>query len=89
MITRCKIFLISIRWSFKALGALVSEKDLDSGRIYPPIPTIHEVTVKIAAHLADHLFKQKQAWQYPGNVSFQKLFLILSIQVIVFFRTQR
>ncbi|CAF1130091.1 unnamed protein product [Adineta steineri] len=47
------------------LGSLVTEKDLDAGRVYPPVPSIHEVTVKIAAHLAEHLYKQKKAWNYP------------------------
>ncbi|CAF0877978.1 unnamed protein product [Adineta ricciae] len=47
------------------LGSLVSQADLDEGRVYPPVPTIHEVTVKIAAHLAEHLYKTKKAWNYP------------------------
>ena len=54
-------FLIS-----QQLGSLVSEKDLESGRVYPPIPSIHDVTVKIAAHLVEHLYKTKRAWNYPG-----------------------
>jgi malate dehydrogenase (oxaloacetate-decarboxylating)(NADP+) len=47
------------------LGSLVSEEDLNDGRVYPPVPKIHEVTVKIAAHLAEHLYKNKKAWNYP------------------------
>ncbi|CAF2736708.1 unnamed protein product [Rotaria sp. Silwood2] len=47
------------------LGSLVTQKDLDSGRIYPPIPTIREVTIKIAAHLVEHLYKEKKAWFHP------------------------
>ncbi|CAF1188991.1 unnamed protein product [Adineta ricciae] len=47
------------------LGSLVSEKDLESGRVYPPVPSIHDVTVKIAAHLVEHLYKTKRAWNYP------------------------
>ncbi|CAF0817130.1 unnamed protein product [Adineta ricciae] len=47
------------------LGSLVSEIDLESGRIYPPVPSIHDVTVKIAAHLVEHLYKTKRAWNYP------------------------
>ena len=43
---------------------------MDDGRVYPPIPSIHEVTVKIAAHLAEHLYKNKKAWNYPGKSSF-------------------
>ncbi len=52
---------------FKKLGSLVTEKDLDAGRIYPPIASIHEVTVKIAVHLSEHLYKNKKAWNYPGR----------------------
>ena len=48
------------------LGSLVNETDLESGRVYPPVPTIHDVTVKIAAHLVEHLYKTKRAWNYPG-----------------------
>ncbi|UJR14839.1 hypothetical protein I4U23_001824 [Adineta vaga] len=55
------IFLIAAQ----KLGSLVNEEDLDAGRVYPPIPAIHEVTVKIAAHLAEHLYKTKRAWNYP------------------------
>jgi len=40
---------------------------LDDGRVYPPVPAIHDVTVKIAAHLAEHLYKTKKAWNYPGK----------------------
>ncbi|CAF0769696.1 unnamed protein product [Didymodactylos carnosus] len=49
----------------KHLGALVSQEDLDSGRVYPPIPTIHEVTIKIATKLAEWLYETKRAWNYP------------------------
>ncbi|CAF1361487.1 unnamed protein product [Didymodactylos carnosus] len=47
------------------LGALVSQEDLDSGRVYPPISTIQEVTVKIATKLAEWLYETKRAWNYP------------------------
>ncbi|CAF5133591.1 unnamed protein product, partial [Rotaria sp. Silwood1] len=47
------------------LGSLVSEEDLNDGRVYPPIPKIHDVTVKIAADLAKHLYATKKAWNYP------------------------
>ncbi len=48
----------------------MTEKDLDAGRVYPPVASIHEVTVKIAAHLAEHLYKNKKAWNYPGKFHF-------------------
>jgi len=47
------------------LGSLVSQQDLDDGRVYPPVPAIHEVTVKIAADLAENLYQTKKAWNYP------------------------
>lgn len=46
----------------------MNQADLDAGRVYPPIPSIHEVTVKIAAHLAEHLYQTKKAWNYPGKI---------------------
>ena len=49
------------------LGELVTLEDLEAGRVYPPVQAIHEVTVKIAAHLAEHLYKTKKAWNYPGT----------------------
>jgi hypothetical protein len=61
-------------FGFKKLGSLVTEEDLAAGRVYPPIPSIHEVTVKIAAHLAEHLYKNKKAWNYPGKILFNLLF---------------
>jgi malate dehydrogenase (oxaloacetate-decarboxylating)(NADP+) len=59
---------LSIYLFFKKLGSLVTEKDLDSGRVYPPVASIHEVTVKIAAHLVEHLYNKKKAWHYPGKI---------------------
>ncbi|CAF1115453.1 unnamed protein product [Rotaria sp. Silwood1] len=47
------------------LGSLLTQKELDSGRVYPPIPTLREVTIKIAAHLVEYLYKEKKAWYYP------------------------
>ncbi|CAF1330834.1 unnamed protein product [Rotaria sordida] len=43
------------------LGSLITQKDLDSDHIYPSISTIPEMTIKIAVHLAKHLYKQKKA----------------------------
>ena len=60
------------------LGSLVSQQDLDDGRVYPPVPAIHDVTVKIAAHLAEHLYQNKKAWNYPGkNFKFSFFYLKL------------
>jgi len=55
------LFLIAAQ----KLGSLVNPEDLEAGRVYPPITTIHQVTIKIAAHLAEHLYTNKQAWNYP------------------------
>jgi hypothetical protein len=55
---------------------LVSQEDLDDGRVYPPVAAIHEVTIKIAAHLAEHLYKTKKAWNYPGKIKYFDLSLI-------------
>lgn len=57
----------------KELGALVTETDLEAGRVYPPVASIHHVTVKIAARLAEHLYEQKKAWNYPGLNSSAKM----------------
>jgi len=61
------------------LGSLVNQADLDEGRVYPPVPAIHEVTIKIAAHLAEHLYKTKKAWNYPGKN--ENFFFALSVIV--------
>jgi hypothetical protein len=55
---------------------------LDDGRVYPPVPKIHEVTVKIAAHLAEHLYSTKKAWNYPGKKSNLR-FYFTSFQYII------
>jgi hypothetical protein len=55
---------------------------LDSGRVYPPVSSIHEVTVKIAAHLAEHLYNEKKAWNYPGKIDIFYLFFNTIFNII-------
>lgn len=41
---------------FQTLSDLVTEKDLDSGSLYPPTTTIKDCSLKIAAKLVEQAF---------------------------------
>ncbi|XP_057665589.1 NADP-dependent malic enzyme-like [Diorhabda carinulata] len=49
----------------QALADLVTEEDLNVGRIFPPIENILEVSVKIATKLVEHSYQQCMATVYP------------------------
>ena len=50
---------------FQALANRVSEQDLSEGRLYPPLNTIRECSVAIAAYIAEHAYKTGIASTYP------------------------
>lgn len=41
----------------QALSTRVTEADLAEGRLYPPLSTIRECSVAIAAYIAEHAYK--------------------------------
>ena len=43
----------------------VAQEDLDSGRLYPPASKIREVSVRIAADIAEWFYKNGKATLYP------------------------
>lgn len=43
----------------------MTQKNLDEGRVYPPLSQIREVSVKIATELANYAYKQGTAATYP------------------------
>ncbi|KFD70198.1 hypothetical protein M514_03287 [Trichuris suis] len=49
----------------EVLASLVSEKDMSEGRVYPPWSSIRDISVKIAAAVADHCYKTGLAACYP------------------------
>jgi malate dehydrogenase (oxaloacetate-decarboxylating)(NADP+) len=49
----------------EALSDLVTESDLEVGRMYPPLSTIRECSVKIAAGIAETAYKDRLASVYP------------------------
>jgi malate dehydrogenase (oxaloacetate-decarboxylating)(NADP+) len=49
----------------EALANRVSEQDLSEGRLYPPLNTIRECSVAIAAYIAEHAYKTGIASTYP------------------------
>ncbi|XP_073979814.1 NADP-dependent malic enzyme-like isoform X2 [Rhodnius prolixus] len=49
-----EVFLISAQ----ALAALVSEDDLEKGRLYPPLKNIQECSLKIAAKVAEYAYEK-------------------------------
>lgn len=54
----------------KTLASLVNESDLESGRIYPPLSTIKDVSAKIAEAIIEVAFKENLAQiKRPKNIA--------------------
>uniref|UniRef100_A0A3Q2P7S3 Malic enzyme n=1 Tax=Fundulus heteroclitus TaxID=8078 RepID=A0A3Q2P7S3_FUNHE len=49
----------------EALANLVTEKDLEEGRLYPPLSSIREVSLKLAAKIMDYAYEHKMATLRP------------------------
>ncbi|KAM4569006.1 NADP-dependent malic enzyme [Fundulus diaphanus] len=49
----------------EALANLVTEKDLEEGRLYPPLNSIREVSLKLAAKIMDYAYEHKMATLRP------------------------
>ena len=52
-----EVFLVAA----EALAELVSEKDLSEGRVYPPLETINQDSLRLAAIVAEWLYKEGYA----------------------------
>ncbi|MCX7871728.1 MAG: NAD-dependent malic enzyme [Verrucomicrobiae bacterium] len=72
-VVACKAKLVTDSMFFtaaKKLASLVSESDLDCGRIYPPLTSIKEVSAKIAEAVVEVAFEEKLAQiKKPKNIS--------------------
>lgn len=49
----------------QCLAELVTKLDLEEGRVYPPLPTIRVVSLKIAAHVAEYAYRNDLAFHLP------------------------
>ncbi|XP_047455272.1 NADP-dependent malic enzyme [Mugil cephalus] len=49
----------------EALAHMVTEKDLAEGRLYPPLSSIREVSLKLAAKIMEYAYKHKMATLRP------------------------
>ncbi|CAF0791280.1 unnamed protein product [Adineta steineri] len=58
--------------SAKTLSEQVTEEDLASGLVYPPIEKIHAVSRKIAVALAEYSYEHKLAAHYPKPKDLEK-----------------
>ena len=47
------------------LAELVTKADLEEGRVYPPLSTIRDVSLKIAAHVAQYAYTKDLAFLMP------------------------
>lgn len=56
-----EIFLVAA----EALVQQVTEKDLSEGRLYPPLSSIREVSLKLAAKIIEFAYKNKMATLHP------------------------
>ena len=56
----------------KTLSEQVTDEDLSSGLVYPPIEKIHEVSRKIAVALAEYAYEHKLAAHYPKPTDLEK-----------------
>ncbi|XP_043223699.1 NADP-dependent malic enzyme-like isoform X1 [Amphibalanus amphitrite] len=49
----------------EALAKMVTDQELDAGRLYPPLENIRDVSLQIAVQLAEHAYKTGEASVYP------------------------
>nr|XP_033322414.1 NADP-dependent malic enzyme isoform X1 [Megalopta genalis]XP_033322415.1 NADP-dependent malic enzyme isoform X2 [Megalopta genalis]XP_033322421.1 NADP-dependent malic enzyme isoform X7 [Megalopta genalis] len=56
-----EVFLVSAR----KLADIVSQEDLDSGNLYPPLQDIQKCSLKIAVEVAKYAYENKLASVYP------------------------
>jgi len=49
----------------QVLAEMVTKKDLDEGRIYPPLSQIREVSTRIAIKIAEYAYAHQMASHYP------------------------
>ncbi|XP_075219476.1 NADP-dependent malic enzyme-like isoform X2 [Lycorma delicatula] len=56
----------------ETLSSLVTEKDLDMGRLYPAFERIKECSIKIAVEIVNQAYKNGTASIYPKPVSIEK-----------------
>uniref|UniRef100_T1IZH2 Malic enzyme n=1 Tax=Strigamia maritima TaxID=126957 RepID=T1IZH2_STRMM len=52
----------------KTLSSIVTEKHLAEGRLYPPLETIQECSIKIATEVIKFAYKEKSASYYPEPI---------------------
>uniref|UniRef100_A0AAV2MBF9 Malic enzyme n=1 Tax=Knipowitschia caucasica TaxID=637954 RepID=A0AAV2MBF9_KNICA len=52
----------------EALAEQVTEKDLAEGRLYPPLSSIQDVSLKLAAKIVEFAYKQNLAFRRPEPV---------------------
>jgi len=58
----------------EALAAMVSDAELAEGRLYPPLNTIRDVSLKIAVQLAKNAYKTGEATTYPEPKDMEAFF---------------
>lgn len=54
-----------MNYNSQILAELVTEEDLDNGSLYPPLQTIQECSLKIAAKVIDYAYKVGVASTFP------------------------
>jgi malate dehydrogenase (oxaloacetate-decarboxylating)(NADP+) len=56
-----KVFLLSAQ----TLAELVTDEHLKDGRVYPPLQTITDCSIKIATRLLEYAYQERIASHYP------------------------
>ena len=49
----------------EALADLVTDQDIEVGRMYPPLSTLRDCSIKIAAKVAEDAYQDRTASTYP------------------------
>ncbi len=65
----------------QALAGMVTQQDLDVGRVYPPLSTIREVSTRIATNLVEYAYRNNVAGEQQKKpvVSTELLFLLCEL----------
>ena len=66
------------------LSEMVTDHDLGEGRVYPPLSTILQVSVKLATQIGGFAYRENMAMVYPEPMDKERHIRSVSLSYIIF-----